>query len=97
MLQRVDEKGLEGVLFWWDSFYRFEQPAYARGLETFTNQRIAAASDFDGNGAVDDFVRFAVAFRLSRGDTGYDAKFDLSENGSIDFADFVLFAQAYGT
>ena len=57
------------------------------------------AADFDGDGAVGftDFLRFAGAFGLSRGDAGYDARYDLDGNGMIGFSDFVIFAGNFGT
>lgn len=56
-------------------------------------------ADFDGDGAVGftDFLRFAGAFGLSRGDAGYDARYDLDGNGMIGFSDFVIFAGSFGT
>ena len=55
--------------------------------------------DFDDDGTVgfSDFVQFAGAFGLSRGDAGYDAKFDLDGNGMVGFSDFVIFAGSFGT
>ena len=57
------------------------------------------AADFDGDGAVGftDFLRFAGAFGLSRGDAGYDARYDLDGNGMIGFSDFLIFAGSFGT
>ncbi len=54
--------------------------------------------DFDGDGTVgfSDFVQFAAQFGLSRGDEGYDARYDLDGNGAIGFGDFVIFASAFG-
>lgn len=56
-------------------------------------------ADFDGDGTVGfaDFVQFAGAFGLSRGDAGYDARYDLDGNGMIGFSDFVIFAGSFGT
>ena len=42
-----------------------------------------------------DFAIFAVAYK--GGDDRYIARADLSENGKIDFVDFVIFAIIYGT
>ena len=55
-------------------------------------------ADFDGDGTVGfgDFLRFAGAFGSSRGDAGYDARYDLDGNGSVGFSDFVIFAGAFG-
>ena len=36
---------------------------------------------------------FAAQFGLSRGDEGYDARYDLDGNGAIGFSDFLIFAQ----
>ena len=57
------------------------------------------AADFDGDGAVGftDFLRFAGVFGLTRGDAGYDARYDLDGNGMIGFSDFVIFAGSFGT
>ena len=56
-------------------------------------------ADFDGDGAVgfSDFLQFAGAFGLSRGDAGYDARYDLDGDGTIGFSDFLKFANAFGT
>ena len=50
-----------------------------------TPQRRSA--DFDGDGTVGfpDFLLFAGAWGLGRGDAGYDARFDLDDNGTIGF------------
>ena len=57
------------------------------------------AADFDGDGAVGftDFLQFAGVFGLTRGDAGYDARYDLDGNGMIGFSDFVIFAGSFGT
>lgn len=57
------------------------------------------AADFDGDGAVGftDFLQFAGVFGLTRGDAGYDARYDLDGNGMIGFSDFVIFATSFGT
>ena len=57
-----------------------------------------AASDFDGDGTVgfSDFVQFAAKFGLSKGNEGYDVRYDLDENGAIGFSDFLIFANAFG-
>ena len=56
-------------------------------------------ADFDGDGAVGftDFLQFAGVFGLTRGDAGYDARYDLDGNGMIGFSDFVIFATSFGT
>ena len=55
-------------------------------------------ADFDGDGTVgfSDFVQFAARFGLSRGDAGYDARFDLDGDGTVGFSDFVIFAGSFG-
>ena len=54
--------------------------------------------DFDGDGTVgfQDFLLFAGAWGLDRGDAGYDARFDLDGNGTIGFRDFLVFAESFG-
>lgn len=58
-----------------------------------------ANPDFDGDGDVgfSDFLQFAARFGLSKGDEGYDARFDLDTNGTIGFSDFLIFAGAFGS
>ncbi len=55
-------------------------------------------SDFDASGPVDfdDFFLFAAAFGKKQGESGFEAKFDLSTNGVIDFDDFFVFAGDFG-
>ena len=55
-------------------------------------------ADFDGDGTVGfgDFLLFAGAWGLGRGDAGYDARFDLDGNGTIGFSDFLIFAESFG-
>ena len=55
-------------------------------------------TDFDGDGAVGfaDFIQFASKFGLSRGDAGYDVRYDLDGNGAVGFSDFVIFAGDFG-
>ena len=55
--------------------------------------------DFNGDGKVDfgDFVAFGMRFGASRGDTRYEAKYDLDEDGMIGFGDFLIFGQEFGT
>ena len=54
--------------------------------------------DFDRDGTVGfpDFLQFVAQFGLSRGDAGYDARFDLDGDGTIGFGDFLVFANAFG-
>ena len=60
---------------------------------------LTLAADFDGDGTVgfSDFVQFAAGFSLSRGDAGYDARFDLDGDGNVGFSDFLIFAASFGT
>ncbi len=44
----------------------------------------------------DDFFLFADHFGTSAGDVGYDARFDIVPDGSIDFGDFFRFADDFG-
>ena len=54
--------------------------------------------DFNGNGTVDmpDFLLFVDHYGTSRGDAGYDAKYDLDGNGTIGIPDFLIFVDNYG-
>ncbi len=54
--------------------------------------------DFDGSGVVDfpDFLQFVDKFGFSRGDSGYEARYDLNGDGEIAFNDFLLFVGAFG-
>ena len=42
------------------------------------------------------FLLFVEQFGLSRGDEGYDARFDLDGDGTIGFGDFLIFANDFG-
>ena len=55
--------------------------------------------DFDGDGTVgfSDFIAFAGGFGTSRGDSRYDARFDLDGDGDVGFSDFLIFAGAFGS
>ena len=55
--------------------------------------------DFDGDGTVgfSDFLAFASGFGTSRGDSRYDARFDLDGDGAVGFPDFLIFAGAFGS
>ena len=55
--------------------------------------------DFDGNDQVDfaDFLAFIARFGTSRGDSNYDAKYDLDSDGTIGFSDFLIFTSLFGT
>lgn len=54
--------------------------------------------DWDGDGQVGlgDFVKFIAKFGYSRGQAGYDPRFDLDGDGTVGFSDFVIFAGAFG-
>ena len=54
--------------------------------------------DVNADGQVDfeDFVVFAQGFGTSRGDAGYDSRYDLDGDGTVGFSDFVIFAGAFG-
>ena len=67
-------------------------------MTPYITPRTSIFSDFDGDGAVgfSDFVQFAAKFGLSRGDAGFDARYDLDGDGTIGFGDFVIFAQSFG-
>ncbi|MDP6042544.1 MAG: cohesin domain-containing protein [Candidatus Latescibacteria bacterium] len=55
-------------------------------------------SDFSGDGQINfqDFILFAQHMGGIKGDTRYNARFDLNANDRIDFSDFIQFAQAFG-
>jgi len=67
-----------------------------RGVEVLFSR--SPTPDFDGNGTVGigDFLLFVTQFGLSRGDAGYDARFDLDGNGTIGISDFLIFVDAFG-
>ena len=73
--------------------------ARAADLETavFT-ARAHGSPDVNGDGQVDfgDFVVFAQKFGTSRGDDGYDPRFDLDRDGEVGFSDFLILANAFG-
>ena len=58
----------------------------------------APCPDFDGDGVVgiSDFLEFVNHFGTSRGDAGYDAKYDLDENDVIGISDFLIFVNSFG-
>ena len=68
-----------------------------RGVEVLFGKPVLPA-DFDDSGTIDfaDFLTFIEQFGLSRGDAGYDARYDLDGNGEIDFADFLIFVNDFG-
>ena len=55
--------------------------------------------DFDSDGTVgfSDFLAFAGRYGAQRGDSRYQAKYDLNSDGAIDFRDFLSFAGSYGS
>ena len=59
---------------------------------------VTPSPDFDGDGTVSisDFLLFVNHFGLSRGDVGYDAKYDLDSNDGIGISDFLLFVNNFG-
>ena len=67
-----------------------------RGVEVLFAR--SPTADFDGDGTVNlaDFLLFATQFGLSRGDAGYDARFDLDGNGTIGIKDLLIFVDAFG-
>ena len=64
---------------------------------SFTSRR-SRAPDWDGDGAVGfgDFVKFAAKFGFSRGEVGYDPRFDLDRDGNVGFSDFLILDRAFG-
>ena len=60
---------------------------------------VTPSPDFDGDGTVSisDFLLFVNHFGLSRGDAGYDAKYDLDSNDGIGISDFLLFVNNFGS
>ncbi len=43
-----------------------------------------------------DFFLFADHFDLTRADAGWDARYDLSGNGEVDFSDFFVLGNQFG-
>ena len=68
-----------------------------RGVEVLFDKP-ALPADFDGSGTVDiaDFLTFVDHFGLSRGDAGYNARYDLDGDGTIGIGDFLIFVNAFG-
>ena len=89
----IQDRGFEGVLFWWDETHAFDQLAYKQAQAEFGRNR----SDYDGNGVVvfGDFLVFASGYGRSEVETGYEVQSDLNKNGRIGFADFINFAAYY--
>ena len=92
-LEDVQERGFEGVLFWWDSSHEFDQQAYLQAHAEFTRDRL----DYDADGVVGfgDFVLFASGYGILVGEAGYEDRFDLNGNGRVGFGDFISFARSY--
>ena len=44
----------------------------------------------------DDFMAFAAAFDTRDGEDAWNIQADLNDDGTVDFADFILFVQSYG-
>ena len=65
---------------------------------SFNANNTNLSPDFDGNGVVGipDFLQFTDHFGTSRGDAGYDAKYDLDSNGAIGIPDFLIFFDSFG-
>ena len=79
------------------AIYTYIPDLKKRGVEVLFD-RPALAADFDGSGTVDvaDFLAFVDRFGLSRGDAGYDARYDLDGDGVIGIGDFLIFVNAFG-
>ncbi|RKY69153.1 MAG: hypothetical protein DRQ02_01940 [Candidatus Latescibacterota bacterium] len=69
--------------------------AYSNEL---TNIPSSCRSDFDSNNKVwtEDFVLFVDHFGESEGDTGYEQKYDLSGNRTVDSPDYNIFSADFG-
>ena len=67
-----------------------------RGVEVLFDKSPTADFDGDGTVGISDFLLFATQFGLSRGDAGYDARFDLDGDGTIGISDFLVFVDAFG-
>ena len=81
---------LDGTVLLWDmSPYITSQPPTPPQPPT---------PDFNSDGIVNmaDFLLFAAQFGLSRGDTGYNARYDLDGDGTIGINDFLIFVDAFG-
>ena len=79
------------------AIYTYIPDLEKRGVEVLFD-RPALTSDFDGSGTVDvtDFLAFVDRFGLSRGDAGYDARYDLDGDGVIGVGDFLIFVNDFG-
>lgn len=54
------------------------------------------ALDGDMTVGFDDFMAFAAAFDTRDGDDNWNVQADLNDDGTVDFADFILFVGSYG-
>ena len=54
--------------------------------------------NLDGDMTVgfDDFMTFAAAFNTREGDDAWNVQADLNDDGTVDFADFIMFVGSYG-
>ena len=57
---------------------------------TIQNGRTPFVQDFE------DYLGFARAYRSSIGDARYNFLADTNDDGTVDFSDFINFAQSYG-
>ena len=74
-------------------------PARTAAIASYSDDDdVVRQSDFDGDGTVgfSDFVAFAGAFGLQRGNPAFDARYDLNGDDRIGFGDFVIFAGNFG-
>ena len=79
------------------AIYTYIPDLQKRGV-TVLFDRPNLPADFDGSGTVDvaDFLAFVDRFGLSRGDAGYDARYDLDGDGVIGIGDFLIFVNDFG-
>lgn len=54
--------------------------------------QVTSSIDFDSSGLADfrDFLLFAASFGRADGQSGFDGRFDLNANGSVEFGDLVI-------
>ena len=79
------------------AIYTYIPDLKKRGVEVLFDKP-ALPADFDGSGTIDfaDFLAFIDQLGLSRGDAGYDARYDLDGDGVIGIGDFLIFVNAFG-
>ena len=91
---RFDEEGVYTVLI----LGRDELGNFAgqRQIRVEVGQKIMG--DFNGDREVgfQDFVLFAQGYGKTRGNSGWDERFDLDGDGEVGFQDFIIFAGVYG-